>query len=268
MAAMNGSELFEAGDLTGAVAALTDAVKRNPMDQEGRGLLAELLCLAGDLERADKQLDVLSNQDVESAPALAVFRQVVRAELARREFYSQGRLPEFLGVPTPVLKKHLEASILLRDGEPGRAAELLAQAEDARQRPAGVCNGTAFDDFRDLDDLSACFLEVLTTTGKYYWVPMETVLSIEFHPPERPRDLLWRRAHLMVLDGPDGEIFVPAIYADPNGVGTDQSRLGRTTEWIESDGSPVLGVGQRTFLVGDAALPVMELETVTFGDGA
>ena len=95
MAAMNGSELFEAGDLTGAVAALTDAVKRNPMDQEGRGLLAELLCLAGDLERADKQLDALSNQDSESAPALAVFRQVIRAELARREFYSEGWLPEW-----------------------------------------------------------------------------------------------------------------------------------------------------------------------------
>jgi type VI secretion system protein ImpE len=97
---------------------------------------------------------------------------------------------------------------------------------------------------------------------------METLLSIEFHPPERPRDLMWRRAHLMVLDGPDGEIFVPAIYADPKGVGTDQSRLGRTTDWIESEGSPVLGVGQRTFLVGEAALPVMELETVTFGDGS
>ena len=144
----------------------------------------------------------------------------------------------------------------------------MAQAEDERQRPAGVCNGTSFDDFRDLDDLSACFLEVLTTTGKYYWVPMETLLSIEFHPPERPRDLMWRRAHLMVLDGPDGEIFVPAIYADPKGVGTDQSRLGRTTDWIESEGSPVLGVGQRTFLVGEAALPVMEIETVTFGDGS
>lgn len=264
MAAMTGSELFAAGDLSGAVAALTDAVKRNPMDQQSRGLLAEMLCLAGDLERADKQLDALSNQDSNSAPALAVFRQVVRAELARREFYSQGRLPEFLGLPTPVLKKHLEASIFLRDGEAVQAAALLAQAEEERPRPSGVCNGTPFDDFRDLDDLSAPFLEVLTTTGKYYWVPMEGLVSIEFHPPERPRDLLWRRAHLLVRDGPEGEVFIPAIYADPKGVGTDQSRLGRTTDWVEGEGAPVLGVGQRTFLVGETALPVMEIETVSF----
>ena len=265
MAATKGSELFTAGDLTGAVVTLTDEVKRNPTDQQRRGLLAECLCLAGDLERADKQLDVLTNQDMEAAPALAMIRQVIRAELARREFYAEGRVPEFLGEPTPLLRKHLEASILLRDGELAEAGRLLAEAEEERQPQAGVCNGTAFDDFRDLDDLCACLLEVLTTTGKYYWVPIERVESIEFHAPERPRDLLWRRAHLIVQDGPDGEVFLPAIYADPKGEGTDQSRLGRSTDWVQTEGSPVLGVGQRTFLVGEAATPIMELETLSFG---
>jgi len=262
---MNGSELFAAGDLTAAVAALTDQVKRHPTDQNSRGLLAELLCLAGDLQRADKQLEVLSNQDLEAAPALALFRQVIRAELARSEFYKQGRLPEFLAAPTPLLKKHLEASILLREGNGDQAAQLLAEAEEERQHPAGVCNDTPFDDFRDLDDLSACYLEVLTTTGKYYWVPIESVSSIEFRQPARARDLLWRRALLDVQGGPEGEVFIPAIYADPKGLGTDQSRLGRTSDWVQNDASPVLGVGQRTYLVGETSIPIMELETVTFG---
>ena len=264
MTAMNGSELFAAGELTAAVSALTDQVKANPTDQESRGLLAELLCIAGDLERADKQLDALSHQDPEAAPALAMLRQVLRAELARWEFYKKGRLPEFLGVPTPMLEKHLEASILLREGKGGEAAQRLAEAEAGRKHPTGVCNETRFDDFRDLDDLCACYLEVLTTTGKYYWVPMENVGSIEFRRPERPHDLLWRRALLNVQDGPDGEVFIPAIYADPKGVGTDQSRLGRMTDWVQNEDSPVLGVGQRTYLVGEAAIPIMELETVTF----
>lgn len=265
MTAMNGSELFAAGDLTAAVAALTEQVKHHPTDQDSRGLLAELLCLAGDLQRADKQLEVLSNQDLEAAPALALFRQVIRAELARSEFYKQGRPPEFLGVPTPLLKKHLQASILLREGNDEEAAKLLAEAEEARPHPAGVCNDTAFDDFRDLDDPSACYLEVLATTGTYYWVPIESVGSIEFRPPQRARDLLWRRALLDVQDGPEGEVFIPAIYADPKGLGTDQSRLGRTSDWVRNDASPVLGVGQRTYLVGETAIPIMELETVTFG---
>jgi type VI secretion system protein ImpE len=265
MTAMNGSELFAAGDLSAAVAALPERVKHHPTDQDSRGLLAELLCLAGDLQRADKQLDVLSNQDLEAAPALAMFRQVIRAELARSEFYRDGRLPEFLGVPTPLLKKHLQASILLREGNGDEAAQLLAEAEEARQHPAGACNDAPFDDFRDLDDLSACYLEVLATTGKYYWVPIESVGSIEFRRPARARDLLWRRALLDIQDGPEGEVFIPAIYADPKGLGTDQSRLGRTSDWVQHDGSPVLGVGQRTYLVGETAIPIMELETVTFG---
>ena len=168
MSAMNASELFAAGELTAALAVLTERVKGHPTDQASRGFLAMLLCVSGELERADKQLEVLSNQDPEAIPALAMLRQVLRAELARREFYTQGRLPEFLGVPTQVLEKHLEASILLREGEGGEAAQRLAEAEAERPHQSGICNDTRFDDFRDLDDLCACYFEVLTTTGKYY----------------------------------------------------------------------------------------------------
>ena len=50
---------------------------------------------------------------------------------------------------------------------------------------------------------------MLTSTGKYYWIPMERVEMIEFHDPARPRDLLWRRAHMVVRGGPDGEVFLP-----------------------------------------------------------
>ena len=46
--------------------------------------------------------------------------------------------------------------------------------------------------------LTAGSFEVLTTTGKYYWIPTERVATVEFHPPKRPRDLLWRRATMSV----------------------------------------------------------------------
>ena len=85
MSVTKATDLFTSGDLEGAITALTEAVRKNPTDQETRGLLAEFLCIAGDLERADKQLDALGNQDAGSAPGLALFRQVVRAELARRQ---------------------------------------------------------------------------------------------------------------------------------------------------------------------------------------
>ena len=36
---------------------------------------------------------------------------------ARRQFFSEGRLPEVLEGSTPVLRLHLEASVQLRDGD-------------------------------------------------------------------------------------------------------------------------------------------------------
>ena len=261
---LKGSDLYTAGQLTEAIDAMGEEVKSNPTDKAQRGFLAELLCIAGDLERADKQLDVLSKQDPQAAPGLGLFRQLVRAEQARQQFYSEGRVPEFLIPPDDELRAYLEASVLVRDNQPGQAAECLHEAEEKRAPIAGVCNGEPFDDLRDLDDLTACIFEVLTNNGKYFWVPMHSVVSVEFQPPEHPRDVLWRQAHLTVKDGPDGDVFFPAIYVEAGDAPSDLARLGRRTDWIGGDGAPVRGQGQRTFLIGSADRTIMELETLEF----
>ncbi len=90
---MNAKDCFQAGDLQGAIAAAADEVKRNPMQTSPRALLAELLCFSGDLERADKHLDAIGQQDAEAMLAVAALRQLVRAELSRREFYEPAECP-------------------------------------------------------------------------------------------------------------------------------------------------------------------------------
>ena len=45
---------------------------------------------------------------------------------------------------------------------------------------------------------------------------------------------------------------------------TDALRLGRETDWREAEGGPVRGVGQRMFLVGEDAVPMMELGNFRF----
>ena len=261
---MNASQQFEAGNLPEAVAAALEAVKRAPADGGKRRFLCELLCFAGDLERADRQLDALAQQDPAATPAVALFRQLIRAEEARRQFFAEGRLPEFLAQPSPVLRLHLEASIHLREGRPDEAARLLDEAERQRPKASGACDGRPFTDFRDLDDLTAPFFEVLATVGKYYWVPVERVESLEFHKPARPRDLLWRRAHMVVRGGPDAEVFLPALYAGAHLEADDALRLGRATDWTGGDGSPVRGKVQRTFLVGDESVAVLDLKEISF----
>ncbi len=261
---MNAKELFQVGQLGEAVAAAGEDVKRHPADLPKRALLCDLLCFSGEFERADKQLDAMGHQDPQAMLVISLVRQLIRAEQARREFYQQGRVPELLDQPAGHLKLRLEASVRLRDGQPAEAAALLQQAEQQRPQCSGRCDDEPFGELRDLDDLTASFFEVLTSTGKYYWIPIERVELIEFHPPEVPRDLLWRRVHMVVSGGPDGEVFLPALYADSHTESDDRLRLGRMTDWRGGDGAPVRGIGQRMFLIGQKDRSIMELQQLTF----
>ncbi len=229
---MNAHDCYQAGNLREAIAAALEDVKQHPTDGGKRSFLCELLCITGDLERADRHLDALGHQDPQAMMGVSLFRQLLRAEQARQQFYTDGRLPEFLDQEiTPDLRQHLEAAVMLREGKTAEAAGVLARSDEQRTKVDGTCNGQTFDDLRDLDDLTASFFEVLTSTGKYYWIPLERVESVEFRPPERPRDLLWRRAHMIVCGGPDGEVFLPVLYAGSAGDPDDNVRLGRATEW-------------------------------------
>jgi type VI secretion system protein ImpE len=254
--------LFQAGHLDDAIAAANQAVRRAPTDLGARVLLAELLLFGGNLERADVILDAAGQSDPSAAMVVAEFRQLLRADMARRQWRREGRVPEVLEPPAPAQQALLAAWVAFRNGDISEAASQAHSAETQRPRVPGHSNDTKFDDFRDADDLFAGIFEVLTTTGKYYWIPTERIESVEFHPPRRPRDLAWRRATMSVADGPDGDVYVPAIYVTADTT-DDQLRLGRATDW--SDGPLVFGQGQRTFLIGDEAVGIMALTRLTFG---
>jgi type VI secretion system protein ImpE len=256
--------LFRAGKLADAVAAANAAVRKSPADLAPRVLLAELLLFAGNLERADVILDAGSSVDPQAAVVIAEFRQLVRAEMARRQQRRDGRLPEFLGEPTATLATILQATIALRAGDATEAGALAQKAEALRPRVAGSIDGKAFDDFRDADDLQAGYFEVLTTTGKYFWIPTERIESINFDKPKRARDLYWRRVNMSVRSGPDGVVYLPTLYGDDDPNLTDALRLGQATDWIEVSEALVRGAGQRMFLVGDDTISAMDMTEITF----
>ena len=254
--------LLDSDQLDEAISVMNGMVRAKPTDIDVRAGLVELLCYAGNLDRADKLLDAIADIDPGAAVGVALFRQLVRAEQARVQFYEEGRLPEFVAKPDPVSELELRAAVLLREGDGKGAAALIEERDSLRRPAAGTADKEAFDDFRDLDDINASHLEVLTSTGKYFWTPISSVEAIEFRPPQRRRDLIWRRASLSISGGPDGEIFIPAIY-----VGKDSAtahRLGHVTDYVGGEDSPVRGLGLRSFLVGDDSKTIMELTSVTF----
>ena len=261
-------ELLSNGKLTEAIEGTTAQGKPAPKDMALRWLLAELLIHKGENDRADKQLDALVTLDPRVAVSATPIRQLLRAEQARRQFYEEGRVPAFLDGATPAIHQRLESFVLLRDGKGKQAGDIAKQAEAARPELSGKCvvnsEEISFKDIRDLDDITASVFEVFTCTGKYYWIDMSQVERIEFVKPERPLDLIWRKARLVVREAFDAEVHIPAVYGNLTGA-DDATRLGRKTEWIGADEDAVTGVGRRSFVLdGETEIDIMSIETIDF----
>lgn len=255
-------ELFNAGQLADSIAAATAEVKASPTNVSRRSLLADLLCFTADYDRADKQLEAIAKLEPNAMTVVSLTRQLIRAETWRQDFFREGRTPEFLATPSEGVQLQLRASIALRENERAEAAELLARAEEVRGVEACHSEGGEHEDIRDFDDLIGGVFEILTSTGKYYWVPMETVIEVEPRPIERPRDLLWPRFRLEVKDGPEGEVYMPALYGPMPGDAPEEVLLGRVSEFSEDD--PARGLGRRQFLLGEDAVSVNDLPFLKF----
>ena len=65
-------------------------------------------------------------------------------------------------------------------------------------------------------------------------------------------------------DAPVGEVFLPVIYAGSELESDDKVRLGRVTEWVDLGGGLAGGVGQKTFLVDDREVSILELGELEF----
>ena len=256
---MDVHSLYSAGQLGEAVAAAFLLVKTKPADVGARLFLAELLCFQGDWERAEKQLDTAAKQSHDDGLFAMLLRQLIRGEILREQVFTEGRSPQLVGELPTDASLQLEICAQLRNQLD--AAPLVDAAQEARHAIAGQCNDQAFEDIRDLDDRMAGILEVITATGKYYWVPWKSIRTLEFAKPERPADLIWRKASIDVENGPEGEVFIPVRYPCPNSAGwDDQLRLGRATTWAGEAASAVIGLGQKMFLVGDETKSSLEID--------
>jgi type VI secretion system protein ImpE len=255
---------FQEGKLKQAILMLTAEVKKLPEDINKRYLLAEFLCIRGELVQADKQLDIIIEQEPAASLHAALFRQLIRAEQARRQCFTEGALPSFFNNEIMLAQQAvLKALVAMRENNLVTAYCELQKTNANLINLPGSYNDKSFVSMRDCDDFTASFLEILTSNGKYYWLPFTSISSIEFRPPIQARDLLWRRAHLHIYEGPEAEIFIPAIYIHTHKQ-DEMAQLGYETHWQYGDNQPTYGSGQRLFLIDDNAVPIMEIENLQF----
>jgi type VI secretion system protein ImpE len=258
---MNATELYKAGKLQEAIDAQVKEVKANPADQGRRLFLFELLAFAGDLEKARRQADAVNYTDPQLAAGVLAYKQLLESEQARRDFFKNGTPPKFFGDQPEHVYWRIEAVNRLRENRPAEALQCLEKAAEATPALSGTLNDKPFDSLRDCDDLLAGVLEVMAK-GSYYWVPLEQVEELTVTPPKFPRHLLWAPARLDVQES-SGNIYLPALYPGSHEHPDDQIKLGRLTDWKALENGPVLGVGLRTFLAGEDAVPVLEWRHLT-----
>ena len=229
---INPKELFKAGKVREAIEVLTAYLRDHPSDTVQRTFLFELLCLAGEFTRAEKQLAVLASGSADKETGAIVYYAALHAERTRHELFEKQSFPS-----------------------------------DSPVSPAGELNGKPFTEIRDADADIGTRLEVYAA-GSYVWLPFEHVASLEMGPPQRLRDTLWAPALVQTapsFKGMDlGEVLIPAIYPFSWKQPDEQIWLGRVTEFLEDEDGGESPVGQKMFLVDGEEFPFLEVRSLTF----
>lgn len=261
----NDLDLFTQGELNAAIQAVTENVKQNQEDIVTRSRLIEYLCVAGLFDRADRQLEVIASQDPKTTVRVMELRQLMRAARAREEVLMKGRLPEFISTPPEHIDYRLRALVAMREDNLSESSAWISKAEDSRPSLKGFMDENKFDEFRDLDDFFGGLLEVYTSTGKYFWVPMETITEANFASPSRAIDKAWVEVDLSLKDGPSGVVYIPAIYPKlKNQEISQRLQTGLETDWNEDEFGVTRGLGLRCFFIGEQSISINELTNLRF----
>jgi type VI secretion system protein ImpE len=221
-------QLYEAGRLDEAIEALGARLRESPMDSRSRTFLFELLCFAGEYERAEKHLDLLADLGPDAQVGAFVYRTALHASRERLEMFETRSFPS-LGAPP--------------------------------EAPAGTLNGEPFEALEDADPRIGARLEVFAA-GQYMWIPFKHVARLQVGQPTQLRDLLWLPGR--ITTGPElrdldlGEVLLPAVtpfafrHDDPS------VRLGRTAEVVE-EGDEAWPEGTKVLLMDGEPVPLLEV---------
>ena len=246
------------GQLQQAIEKTQQDLRESPGASDLRACLVELLCMAGQLERADEVLTTLAKHNPDWIPGSANLRQLLRAQQARLALRKGQLADDVIATPGPALEALLAVNLHLANGQ-SEEAKAASEALEANRESCVFQVGDGVGEIRDCDDSLNGYIEGLGTDGRYYLWQWSEIESLQLHAPTSPVELIWRRAVIDMSDGRQGEAFLPLTYA---GSVTDAQKLGRETDWTEQVPGVVTGLGQKLFLVGDIALTLEGLKQV------
>lgn len=253
------------GELISATERAIAILRDDPANADVRACYIELLCIQGALEKADQQLDMMVRQHPDFLVGAVNLRQLIRAASARQDFYQGGMTATLFSEPDQMFEALLALRLALNEQDYAAAAKAAAQMEAARPAVSFELNGNAVSELRDIDDSLGAYLELFGTDGKFYLARFDEIDSLQLKKPESLLDTVWRRAEIVIKDGPQGEVFVPLTYVGSSRI---SERLGKDTDWQQLHEQLFTGIGQKMLLAGEQALPLSELKSLALCDVA
>ncbi|MBV8551424.1 MAG: tetratricopeptide repeat protein [Acidobacteriaceae bacterium] len=234
---MKADELVRSGRLDEAIQVLVAELRDQPADSRRRTFLFELLCFAGQYDRAEKHLSLLAQTNQDTEVGALLYRSALAAERKRHGIFELHDYPAHRGGTKP--------------------------------SRAGTLNGKPFRSIEDFDPRIGPRLEMFVA-GEYVWLPFEHIGSIRMSAPRYLRDTLWATA--IVQTGPSfkgqefGEVLLPVLSPFSWQHDRDEVKLGRATDWKQV-GEELIPFGQKLFLIDDEeAVPMLEIRELTFAE--
>ncbi|MBV8572580.1 MAG: virulence protein SciE type [Acidobacteriaceae bacterium] len=234
---MKAGDLVRSGKLGESIQEMVAEVRDHPTDERRRTFLFELLCFAGQYERAEKHLALLSQAGQNAELGALLYRSAISAERKRQAIFA--------------------------------ARDYPLSVENNKASRAGTLNGKPFHSIEDLDPRIGPRLEMFVA-GEYVWLPFEHIGSVRMEAPKLLRDTLWATA--IVQTGPSfkgqefGEVLLPVLSPFSWQHERDEVKLGRVTEW-EQQGDGLIPYGQKLFLINDEdAIPMLDIRELVFSE--
>jgi type VI secretion system protein ImpE len=260
MSLKDSEDAFHAGDVSGALAALSAEIRQRPQDVKLRVFLAQLLMVAGQWDRVLTQLQVIGELDAGALAMVHAYRSAIQCERLRTEVFAGRRSPLIFGEPEPWMALQIQALSL--DGtQPDQAAAMRSQAMEIAESTAGSANGKDFEWIADADSRLGPVFEVLLN-GAYYWVPVHRVASVSIESPADIRDFVWLPATFQWSNGGEAVGMIPVRYPGSENSADSLVRLARKTEWQPLSAEHYAGMGQRILTTGDDEYGLLDLREI------
>ena len=259
---VNADDLLRAGDLDGARAALVETVRSEPTNVQARMFLFQLLAVAGEWDKARRQVSTIAQMSGEAQMLAMAYGQAIDAEVERAQVFA-GTARARQHIASPWVEGVIDAIEHFANGRVAEGEAAREAAFDAAPETPGEMDGEAFDWIADADGRFGPCFEVIIN-GKYGIQAFDQVERITSEGTRDLRDIVWYPVQIAFKSGQSVAAMMPVRYPGSETAESVPERLGRATSWVDRDWGQV-GVGQHLWsLSNETDRDLLSLRKLSF----